>query len=472
LSEEIFLLPDVGEGLVEAEIVTWKVNVGDVVTLNQPLVDIETAKATVELPSPYAGTVVALHGNVGDVMEVHKPLITFDTGGGASPAPAAATSAPATTTTEAPEQSPASIGEGREAVLVGYGVANEDGIATRKHRRAGRNGSTNTPSVPAPSTPAAPSATATTPTLAPRSTPPVRLYAKQHGLDIATLAGSGRDGLITRSDVEQALSGSPVTAPVRGPAPTGPTTTSRFVGKDLDSWSTGAKEERIPVKGVLRSMADAMVQSAFSAPHAAVWVRLDATKTMELLASLKKQPSLHDVRLSPLTIVAMALCDAARHYPGINSSFDAAAAEVVVRRSVNLGIAADTPRGLIVPNIKGADQLDLVSMAQALNVLVDKARNGTTTPNEMIGTTLTITNVGPFGVDAAMPILPPGTGAIRAIGQIAQAPWVVNDEVVVRQVCEIAMAFDHRQIDGAMASRVLGHVAKYLEDPAAALIAG
>jgi pyruvate dehydrogenase E2 component (dihydrolipoamide acetyltransferase) len=219
-------------------------------------------------------------------------------------------------------------------------------------------------------------------------------------------------------------------------------------------------------------MADAMVHSAFTAPHAAVWVRLDATKTMELLASLKQRPSLSNVRLSPLTIVAMALCDAARHFPGVNSSFDTEAAEVVVRRTVNLGIAADTPRGLIVPNIKGADELDLVGMAQALNVLVDKARNGTTTPNEMIGTTITITNVGPFGVDAAMPILPPGTGAILAIGQIAKAPWVVNDEVVVRQVAEIAMSFDHRQVDGALASRVLGHVARYLEDPAAALIAG
>jgi pyruvate dehydrogenase E2 component (dihydrolipoamide acetyltransferase) len=474
LSEEIFLLPDVGEGLVEAEIVTWKVNVGDVVTLNQPLVDIETAKATVELPSPYAGTVVALHGNVGDVMEVHKPLITFEVGGnGAAPAPSAAASAPsAVTVTKAPEQNPASIGEGREAVLVGYGVANEDGVATRKHRRAGRNGAVSAPPAPTPSTPTPAAPTVTTSALAPRSTPPVRLYAKQHGVDLATLAGTGRDGLITRNDVEQALSGSPVAAPTRGPAPTGPTTTSRFVGKDLESWSTGAKEERIPVKGVLRSMADAMVQSAFSAPHAAVWVRLDATRTMELLASLKKQPSLRDIRLSPLTIVAMAMCDAARHYPGINSSFDTAAAEVVVRRSVNLGIAADTPRGLIVPNIKGADQLDLVSMAQALNVLVDKARSGTTTPNEMIGTTLTITNVGPFGVDAAIPILPPSTGAILAIGQIAKAPWVVNDEVVVRQVCEIAMVFDHRQIDGALASRVLGHVATFLEDPAVALIAG
>jgi pyruvate dehydrogenase E2 component (dihydrolipoamide acetyltransferase) len=467
LSEQVFLLPDVGEGLVEAEIVTWKVSVGDVVTLNQPLVDIETAKATVELPSPYEGTVVALHGNVGDIMEVHKPLITFEVGGdGPAAAPASEASAPA----EAPAES---IGASREAVLVGYGVANEDGIATRKHRRGASRAATPPPSTPVAATaPSAPAPASSPSAFAPRSTPPVRLYAKQHGVDLATLAGTGREGLITRSDVERALAGEPVAAPRQSAPVTGPLTTSRFVGRDLEPWSTGPKEERIPVRGVLRSMADAMVQSAFSAPHASVWVRLDATKTMELLAALKQRPSLSNVRLSPLTIVAMALCDAARHFPGVNSSFDTDAGEVVVRRTVNLGIAADTPRGLIVPNIKGADELDLVGMAQALNVLVDKARNGTTTPNEMIGTTITITNVGPFGVDAAMPILPPGTGAILAVGQIAKAPWVVNDEVVVRHVAEIAMSFDHRQVDGALASRVLGHIARYLEDPAAALIAG
>jgi pyruvate dehydrogenase E2 component (dihydrolipoamide acetyltransferase) len=472
LSEEIFLLPDVGEGLTEAEIVTWKVAVGDVVTLNQPLVDIETAKATVELPSPYAGTVVALHGNVGDVLEVHKPLITFDVGGDPSAAPAASTqAAPAEATAPATsDKTQGSVGEGREAVLIGYGVANEDAVVTRKHRRQGA-----APVAPtAPSTPVAPAAApvSTHSELAPRSTPPVRLYAKQHGLDISSLSGTGRDGLITRSDVEQALSGTP-SAPARVSAPiTGPNTTSRFVGRELESWSTGPKEERIPVKGVLRSMAEAMVQSAFTQPRAAVWVRVDATKTMDLLTSLKTQPNLAGVRLSPLTIVALAVCDAARHFPGINSSFDSAANEVIVRRSVNLGIAADTPRGLIVPNIKGADQLDLVGMAAALTVLVDKARQGTTTPNEMIGTTLSITNVGPFGVDAAIPIRPPGTGAILAVGQIAKAPWVVDDEVVVRQVVELAMAFDHRQVDGAMASAVLAHIGRFLHDPAPAIIAG
>jgi pyruvate dehydrogenase E2 component (dihydrolipoamide acetyltransferase) len=450
LSERTFLLPDVGEGLVEAEIVTWKVSVGDVVTLNQPLVDIETAKATVELPSPFAGTVVALHGNVGDVMEVGTPLVVFDVGGDGAPANEVDVVVPAL----------ASEGSARTAVLVGYGVADEDAVLSRRHRR----------------TPAALVDVATTtpssPLLAPRSTPPVRLYAKQHGVELLNLAGTGRDGLITRDDVDRALSGAP-TPQVRSRAVvSGPTSTSRFVGRELASWASGPKEERIPVNGVLRSMSDAMVQSAFSAPHAAVWVRVDATRTVELLASLKEHPRLGGVRLSPLTIGALAFCDAARHFPGINSSFDGATNEVVVRRTINLGIATNTPRGLIVPNMKGADEFDLVTMANALDVLVDKARNGTTTPNEMIGTTLTITNVGPFGVDAAVPILPPGTGAILVLGQLAKAPWVVDDQVVVRHVIELAMSFDHRQIDGALASAVIAHVGQYLHDPAPALIAG
>jgi pyruvate dehydrogenase E2 component (dihydrolipoamide acetyltransferase) len=286
------------------------------------------------------------------------------------------------------------------------------------------------------------------------------------------LSGTGREGLITRDDVDRALNAGPATTSRVSAPITGPNSTSRFVGREIESWATGPREERIAVKGVLRSMSEAMVQSAFSAPHAVVWVRVDATKTIELLDSLKQRPNLAGVRLSPLTIAALAVCDAARNFPGINSSFDSAAQEVVVRRSVNLGIAAATDRGLIVPNIKGADQLDLFAMASALNVLVEKARAGTTTPNEMIGTTLSITNVGPMGVDAAMPILPPGTGAIVAIGQIAKAPWVVNDEVVVRRVVELAMSFDHRQIDGAMASVVLAHIGRFLSDPAPALIAG
>ncbi len=456
MSEQVFLLPDVGEGLVEADIVEWKVAVGDVVSLNQPLVDIETAKAVVELPSPYAGTVTILHGNVGDTIEVDQPLITFEVVGGEDATPAAVEAATPAPAAPAPEA--------RTSVLVGYGVANEDATPTRRHRRQGTT-------APAPA--AAPAAVATpsaAPSASPRSTPPVRLYAKQHGVDLARVTGTGRDGLITRADVDALLgAGRGVGVPSRVASPATP---SRFIGRDLEPWDSGPAEERIAVKGVLKTMSEAMTQSAFSAPHAVVWLRVDATKTVELLASLKSRPSLEGVRLSPLTIAALAVCDGARTYPGINSSFDAAASEVVVRRSVNLGIAANTPRGLIVPNVKDADRLGLVAMAQALNGLVDRARDNTTTPAEMAGTTLTITNVGPFGVDGAMPILPPGTGAILAVGQLVKAPWVVDDQVVVRHVVELSMSFDHRQIDGALASQFIAHVGAFLSDPAPMLIAG
>jgi len=446
LSHEIFRLPDVGEGLIEADVVEWKVAEGDVVTLNQPLVDIETAKATVELPSPFAGTVVTLHGGVGDTMKVGEPLVTLEVDEAGLPV------GETPIVDDGAEQR-------REPVLIGYGVSNEDGVPARRTRR------TVTPT----STPAlATAAPSTEPT---RTTPPVRLLAKQYGIDLAAVVATGRDGLITRDDLERARSTAPVTPQRSRPPVTGPTSASRFVGREIASWSTGASEERIPVKGVLKSMADAMVLSSTTQPQASVWLRVDATKAMELLAGLKAHPNMSGVRLSPLTIVSLAVCDAARHYPGINSSFDTQTNEVVIRRYVNLGIAADTARGLIVPNVKHADQLDLVGMAEALSRLVEAARDGTTTPSDMLGTTLTITNVGPFGVDAAMPILPPGTGAIVCIGRIAKAPWVVEDELAVRQVVEIAMTFDHRQIDGALASAVLAHIGWFLEDPAAALLA-
>ncbi len=444
MSHRTFLMPDVGEGLTEAEIVTWKVSVGDTVTLNQPLVDIETAKATVELPSPFVGVVSELHGQVGDVIEVGKPLIEIevrdDSSSGATPAPVKPTA--------------------RTAVFVGYGTSEENEVATRRHRRAPSTSTAFGPVGPTPSVASVVTAAHV------RSTPPVRLYAKQHGLDISLVPGTGRDGLVTRDDVDRALSGTQRRTPS---APSNAPT--RFVGHDLEPWDSGPKEERIPVRGVLRSMAEAMVQSAFSAPHAAVWVRVDATPTMDLVKSLKARPSLANIRLSPLVIVALALCDAARTYPGINSSFDAANNDVIIRRSVALGIAADTPRGLLAPNIKNADQLDLVDMALALDQLVTKARAGTTTPAEMLGTTLSITNVGPMGVDGAVPILPPGTSAILVVGQIAKAPWVRDNEVVVRDVVEIGLSFDHRHIDGALASGVLSHVGRFLSDPAPALLA-
>ncbi|MBW4030160.1 MAG: 2-oxo acid dehydrogenase subunit E2 [Acidobacteria bacterium] len=455
MSTEVFLLPDVGEGLIEAEIVTWKVAVGDVVTLNQPLVDVETAKAVVELPSPFAGVVTTLHAEVGDTVAVDEPLVSFDVGGERAPH-----------ANEKQVVHDVADEQRREPVLIGYGVAHEEPVKPRRRRRGGDL-------VPSPP-PAAQERPTDRLVGAPvRTTPPVRLLAKQLGVELATLSGTGREGIVTREDVERARDRRTSSATPSAPAATSAPTraTSRFVGREIAPWSEGPREERIAVKGVLKSMAEAMVESTTHQPQASVWTRVDATKTVDLLNALKGHPNFAGVRLSALTIVALAVCDAARHFPGINSSFDAPNNEVVLRRYVNLGIAADTPRGLVVPNIKDADQLDLAAMARQLTALVEKARDATTSPAEMAATTITITNVGPFGVDGAMAILPPGTGAIVCVGQVAKAPWIVDDVVVARHVVEISMTFDHRQIDGALASRVLAHIGRFLEDPATALLA-
>lgn len=452
---EVFLLPDVGEGLIEAEIVAWKVAVGDVVSLNQPLVDVETAKAVVELPSPFAGVVATLHAEVGDTVQVNAPLVSID---------ATREAAPHANEKQVVHDVPDE--QRREPVLIGYGVAHEEAVAPRRRRRAGV-------AVPAPAV-----ATSSVPPPAPsqgdgpvtppvRTTPPVRLLAKQLRVDLTTLRGTGRDGIITREDVEHARDDAST------PARTSPASraTSRFVGREIASWSEGPREERIAVKGVLKSMAEAMVESNAHQPQASVWTRVDATRTVELINGLKGHRHFDGLRLSALTVVALAVCDAVRHYPGINSTFDAANNEVLLRRFVNLGIAADTPRGLVVPNVKDADRLDLTGMARQLTTLVERARDATTSPADMAGTTITITNVGPFGVDGAMAILPPGTGAIVCVGQVAKAPWIVDDVVVVRHVVELSMTFDHRQIDGALASRVLAHIGGFIEDPAIALLA-
>jgi pyruvate dehydrogenase E2 component (dihydrolipoamide acetyltransferase) len=448
VAERSFQLPDVGEGLTEAEIVTWKVAVGDTVTINQPLVDIETAKATVELPSPYEGKVVALLAEPGDVVDVGSAIITIDTGGKDAPGDAeGAGSAPVTAE--------------RTAVLVGYGVATEEAPA-RRHRRSGGT-PPSSPTAPSPTAPSRPAS----PTLAPRSTPPVRMLAKSLHVDLAAIRGSGRDGMITRADVERAAGPAATVPAVR--APSGPV---RFAGIELSGWDDGPLEERIPVRGVLRAMAESMKLSAFTQPQASAWLSVDMTRTMDLVASLRDRPALAGLKLSPLTIVALGVCHAARANPGINSSFDEAAGEVIVRRRIALGIAAATDRGLIVPNIKGADQLDLVAMARALDALVATARAGTTTPNDMLGTTLTITNVGPFGIDGAVAILPPGTAAIVALGQIAPRPWVLDGSIVARPVVQLTVTFDHRMVDGALASTSLAGLGRFLEDPAAALLGG
>lgn len=422
MTEQSFVLPDVGEGLIEAEIVTWKVRVGDIVILNQPLVDVETAKAIVELPSPFAGQVLRLHANEGDTVAVGDPLVTIEAVG------------------RTPVETD-SNGSSREAVLTGYGVANEDGSVVRRNRRA---------TLPPVSAERSRSL---------RASPPARRLAKERGVNLSAVVATGHDGVITRADVAG------TTTPKPSPFTSGVDVASKFVGRTLPAYQDMADEERIPMKGVLKSMAEAMVTSVTTAPQASVWLRLDATKTMERVAQLKADERYGDVRFSPLAIVALGLIDAVRHFPGINSYVDEVAGEVVVRRSVNVGIAADTPRGLVVPNIKGAEELDVVGVARGLAELVTKARSGALTPQDMLGTSITITNVGPFGVDGGVPILPPGTGAILCIGQIAKAPWVINEGLAVRYVAELSLTFDHRQIDGALASAVVAHVAAFLREP-------
>jgi pyruvate dehydrogenase E2 component (dihydrolipoamide acetyltransferase) len=276
--------------------------------------------------------------------------------------------------------------------------------------------------------------------------PPVRKLAKDLGVDLAGLAGTGPGGSITRDDVQTA-----------GQVPA---ETARFAPV-----SALAREERIPVRGVRKHTADAVASSAFTAPHVTEFLQIDITETMEATARLRELPDFAEVRVSPLLLVARALLVAAGRHPMINSSWDDAAQEIVIRHYVNLGIAAATDRGLIVPNIKDAHALSLPGLARALAGLAQTARAGRTTPADLQGGTITITNVGVFGVDAGTPILAPGEAAILAFGQVRDAPWVHKGQLAVRKVTTLALSFDHRIVDGDLGSAVLRDVGAMLEDP-------
>jgi pyruvate dehydrogenase E2 component (dihydrolipoamide acetyltransferase) len=286
--------------------------------------------------------------------------------------------------------------------------------------------------------------------------PPVRKLAKDLGIDITTLTPTGQGGTVTREDVEQAASGAEAPAPARTDAP------------------TGERERREPIKGVRKMMAGAMVGSAFSAPHVTEWITVDVTRTMEFVQRLRARREFREVKVSPLLVLSRAVMLAMKRTPEINSWWDDAAQEVVYKGYVNLGIAAATPRGLVVPNIKEAQDLTLVELAGELNQLTATARDGKTQPAEMSGGTFTITNVGVFGVDAGTPIINPGESAILCFGAVRKQPWVVSvdgrDEIVPRQITTLALSFDHRHIDGEKGSRFLADVAGILEDPASALL--
>ena len=494
-----YLLPDVGEGLTEAEIVTWKVQVGDVIEVNDVVVEIETAKSLVELPSPYAGTVLALLVPEGETVPVGTPIIRVGDGS------ALAAEAEQAAQAEQPIDlsNPAASGSKEGESLVGRMKADrgpvrrprkgsaspssDAGAATQMQvQGAFSPGGAQSQPVAESDEPSVPAvAVDTAPGHRPLAKPPVRKLAKDLGVDLAAVTPTGEGGVVTRADVLQAGRvseplGEDVSRP-RDPSDglDTPLAGSRHstTGEARDSrHSTNgeARETREPVKGVRKMMAQAMVTSAFTAPHVTEWITVDATRTVDFVERLRTHRDFRDLRVSPLLVLAKAAMLAMRRTPEINSWWDEAAQEVVLKHDVNLGIAAATPRGLVVPNVKGADRLSLPELAAALAELTATAREGRTQPADMAGGSFTITNVGVFGVDAGTPIINPGESAILCFGAIRKQPWVVEtpdgDQIVPRHVTTLALSFDHRHIDGELGSRFLADVAAVLEDPANALL--
>jgi len=448
----MFALPDVGEGLVEADILQWLVEPGQTVDVNQTLVEIETAKAAVELPSPYAGVISQLHAQVGETVAVGRIIVTIDgSPGGAGPTSAQSVAPPKLSGDTPPEEKAAGL-------LVGYGP--QDHGLGRRRRRA-------TP-VPPRQDPApvetAPESAKTVASPRVMAKPPVRALAKELGVDLRTISPSGAGGIISRQDV--LLAAEPAAQPTSAAGP-------RQVAIGLHGEAIG-RETRIPIKGVRKHTAAAMVRSAFSAPHVTEFVTLDITSTMQLRDTIMARREFKGVKLSPLVFVARALLLALRRTPEANASWDEAAQEIVQKHYVNLGIAAATGRGLVVPNIKDADQLSLHDLATAITMLAETARAGDTPLAAMSSGTITITNIGSFGIDTGTPILNPGEAAILAFGTIRKSPWVVErdgvDCIEPRSITQLALSFDHRLMDGQQGSQLLADTAAVLTEPGLALL--
>lgn len=499
-----FALPDLGEGLTESELVAWKVAVGDTVHLNQIIAEVETAKALVELPAPYDGRVSKLFVEPGVTVAVGEPLVAFEvdadvpveeaSGVPSGPGRAAAQTADASGQAEdasaqgadasaqaqgqgqgqaqaqAEPGQVAAATDGREPTLVGYGARPES--QTRPARRARPGLAHGEPTrerltrderqradLPAATTAAAAAPTALAER--PRATPPVRKFARELGVDLASVSGSGDRGLITRTDVE-AYAGER-----DGTHPTATATSTTTAAPSV----TGAasREKRIPIRGVRKATADAMVRSAFGAPQATVFLTVDVTPTTELVARLRARPEFAAARPGLTAVVAKALLLAIRRTPEVNSRWDEAGNEIVQAEYVHLGMAAATPRGLLVPVIRDADGMTLGDLAGAIRQLAETARAGRTAPADLSGGTITITNVGVFGVDAGTPILTPGEAAILAVGAVRRQPWEHDGGIALRDVLTLALTFDHRIVDGEQASRFLADVGRILSDPASVL---
>ncbi len=556
-----FRLPDLGEGLTESDIVSWHVHAGDRVELNQVIAEVETAKALVDLPSPYAGVVASLHAEEGQTVSVGEPLVTFEvddgaapvSGGGAAPvtdgaaAPGSAEGAvgasvggperaSAGVPARVPDAVPALVGavggvgtaptgglsdgparssggdpavdpattladptDAPEPNLVGYGARPDRvGRPARRPRRAVTETQVSPPDVAE-----APRRTTVTGER-PRSTPPVRALAKKLGVRIDRVEGSGRDGLITREDVLAAVSchrdvarrprdehhAHPATSagpgassgekrevapPDRGRGATSPLSAPGAATGVAADRAAGLEAEVVPVRGVRKHTAAAMVASAFTAPHATVFLTVDVTRSVELLERLRTHRLARGARITVLALAARALCLVLPRHPALNSAWRDlldGSAEIVRHRRVHLGIAVATDRGLVVPHVPDAQALDLPDLAVALTDLTTTARDGRTTPERLTGGTISITNVGVFGVDAGTPILVPGEAAILGLGAVRRRPWEHDGEVALRDVVTLSLSFDHRVVDGEQGARFLADLGALLEDPALALLAG
>ncbi|MEU6564038.1 dihydrolipoamide acetyltransferase family protein [Nocardia nova] len=435
-----FRLPDLGEGLTEAELISWSVAVGDTVELNQTIAEVETAKAQVELPCPFSGRVTELLAQPGDTVAVGAPLIRVHSDAVVEP------------------PSPA-----RQSVLVGYGPDSE---SPTRRRPASKNGTsaphsdTKTDAIP-PEFPGRPPAT-----------PAARQLARELGINIAFVAGSGPGGAVTVEDVRHAV---PVSQPPRraqpeeespdAPRRTPPPVPTMRPDGGIIRPTPSERETRTPVNGVRKRIAAAMTASARTIPQASAFVTTDFTASMELLDHLRSTDSFTGLSLTPLALVAKATLAAMAEFPGINSWWDEEAKQIVTKHYVNLGIAVATDRGLLVPNIKEAQSLSLRELCREIGWLADVARAGSATPADLRGGTFTISNVGVFGVDTGVPLVNPGEGAILCLGSIRKRPWVYRDEPAIRWITTLGVSFDHRMIDGELGARFLSTVASLLEDP-------
>ncbi|MFD4875301.1 dihydrolipoamide acetyltransferase family protein [Streptomyces sp. NPDC058420] len=454
-----FKLPDLGEGLTEAEIVRWLVEVGDVVAIDQPVVEVETAKAMVEVPCPYGGVVTARFGEEGTELPVGSPLLTVAVGAPASDAEP----------------------EGSGNVLVGYGTGAPP-ARRRRVRRMAADVVTSVADAPA----AAPAPAAGTPVRddgpVPVISPLVRRLARENGLELRELTGSGRDGLILRADVEQALRAAaaqeaiaqeatllpPATLPDPTAQPASPDPTARLTPSDTKTTPTLPADgvTRTPLRGIRGAVADKLSRSRREIPDATCWVDADATELMRARAAMNAAGG---PRISVLALLARICTAALARFPDLNSSVDMEAREIVRFDRVHLGFAAQTDRGLVVPVVRDAQGRDAEALSAEFARLTEAARTGALTPGDLTGGTFTLNNYGVFGVDGSTPIINHPEAAMLGVGRIVAKPWVHDGELAVRQVVQLSLTFDHRVCDGGTAGGFLRYVADCVEQPAVLL---